>query len=170
MKTWEKARKQIGHRSSEKQEEKGKKKRKKKRIRITGNYNSLNLILIHCKIMKWSLKPRIYLGDNRIMSSKRRRHCGARVVCVTNPPEAENGLGTQNTGWTHSNNTTWKADFFSSMGESIPETSKAAIWFCYRFSGVKHRTEFEGLKAVRLCKQKYLNAGVMDMEKNTSRL
>lgn len=111
MEIWEKARKQIGHRSSEKEE--GKKKKEKKIIRITGNYNSLNRILIHCNIMKWSLKLFIYLGHNGIISSKWRRLRPARVVCVTNPPEEDNRLKTQNTGWTHSNNTTWNSDFFN---------------------------------------------------------
>jgi len=48
--------------------------------------------------MTLSLKLHIYLGDNGIMSRKGCRHCGARVVCVTDPSDEENGLGTQNTG------------------------------------------------------------------------
>lgn len=55
--------------------------------------------------------------------------------------------------------------FFFSVEQSILEMSKATIWFCYRFSVAKHHTEFDCLRASHLCKQKYLNARVMDMEK-----
>lgn len=67
--------------------QKKKKEKKEKRIIITVNYNSVNPLLNHRKIMKRSLKLHIYLGNNGIISNKRCRHHGARVVCATNPPE-----------------------------------------------------------------------------------
>lgn len=74
----------MGHRYSERKNERRKERKKgskdegkeerrrnegrEKKKSVTGNYNPLNLILIHSKIMKRLLKLCIYLGDNEIGS------------------------------------------------------------------------------------------------------
>lgn len=65
-KEWKKEGKK--EKKDEGKEERRRKEGRGKKKSVTGNYNPLNLILIHSKIMKQLLKLCIYLGDNKIGS------------------------------------------------------------------------------------------------------